>query len=44
LRSRMIPDVGQIFLFHGFRFEVLRRVRNQITLVRITPPKTESKS
>jgi len=37
--SRMIPDIGQLFLFHGFRFEVLRRVRNQITLIRITPPK-----
>ena len=35
--SRMIPDVGQVFLFHGFRFEVLRRLRNQITSVRITP-------
>jgi len=33
--SRMIPDVGQVFLFHGFRFEVLRRVRNQITSVRV---------
>jgi len=37
--SRMIPDIGQLFLFHGFRFEVLRRVRNQITLIRITPPR-----
>jgi Mg2+/Co2+ transporter CorB len=42
--SRMIPDIGQLFLFHGFRFEVLRRVRNQITLIRITPPKTEQVS
>jgi Mg2+/Co2+ transporter CorB len=42
--SRMIPDIGQLFLFHGFRFEVLRRVRNQITLLRITPPKTEPKA
>ena len=37
--SRMIPEVGQVFLFYGFRYEVLRRARNQITLVRITPPK-----
>ena len=36
--SRMIPDAGQHFLFHGFRFEVLRRVRNQLTSIRITPP------
>jgi len=35
--SRMIPDVGQVFLFHGFRFEVLRRVRNQVTSVRMIP-------
>lgn len=37
--SRMIPDAGQLFLFHGFRFEVVRRLRNQITLVRVVPPK-----
>jgi Mg2+/Co2+ transporter CorB len=37
--SRMIPEVGQSFLFHGFRFEVLRRQRNQITSLRLTSPK-----
>jgi len=37
----MIPDAGQLFLFHGFRFEVLRRLRNQITLVKVSPPKPE---
>jgi Mg2+/Co2+ transporter CorB len=37
--SRIIPDPGQRFLFHGFRFEVLRRQRNQLTLVRVTPPR-----
>ncbi len=37
--SRMIPEVGQTFLFHGFRFEILRRHRNQITALRITPPR-----
>lgn len=36
--SRQIPDVGQAFLFYGFRFEVVRRQRNQITTLRITPP------
>jgi len=35
--SRQIPEVGQVFLFHGFSFEILRRQRNQITLLRITP-------
>jgi len=37
--ARMIPDVGQAFTFHGFRFEVLRRRRNQITSLRLTPLK-----
>jgi len=37
--SQMIPDVGQIFNFFGFTFEVVRRQRNQITLIRVTPPK-----
>ncbi|MDR3437012.1 HlyC/CorC family transporter [Telmatospirillum sp.] len=36
--SRMIPEVNQVFLFYGFRFEVLRRVRNQIISIRLTPP------
>ncbi|MDK9721347.1 MAG: HlyC/CorC family transporter [Rhodospirillales bacterium] len=36
--SRRIPEAGQMFLFHGFRFEILRRHRNQIALIRITPP------
>jgi Mg2+/Co2+ transporter CorB len=39
--SRMIPDAGQLFLFHGFRFEVLRRLRNQITLIKVSPPKAD---
>jgi Mg2+/Co2+ transporter CorB len=38
--ARAIPDVGQNFLFHGFRFQVVRRTRNQLTLVRVTPPKS----
>jgi CBS domain containing-hemolysin-like protein len=36
--ARMIPEVGQSFAFHGFRFEVLRRQRNQIVLLKIAPP------
>lgn len=36
--SRRIPEVGQAFIFHGFRFEILRRKRHQITLIRVTPP------
>jgi Mg2+/Co2+ transporter CorB len=37
--ARMIPNVGQAFAFHGFRFEILRRQRNQITAIRVTPPR-----
>ena len=36
--ARRIPDVGQTFLFHGFRFEIMRRQRHQVTLVRVMPP------
>ena len=35
--ARSIPDVGQTFSFHGFRFRILRRRRNQITAIKITP-------
>ena len=37
--SRRIPEVGQTFMFHGFRFEILRRQRHQITSIRVTPPR-----
>jgi Mg2+/Co2+ transporter CorB len=33
--ARVIPSVGQEFLFHGFRFKILRRHRNQITQIRV---------
>jgi Mg2+/Co2+ transporter CorB len=36
--ARTIPDVGQRFAFHDYTFEVLRRHRNQITALRVTPP------
>ncbi|GHS92500.1 membrane protein [Alphaproteobacteria bacterium] len=32
---RMIPSVGQIFMLYGFRFTVLKRQRNQITLLKV---------
>ncbi|MGB1875545.1 MAG: HlyC/CorC family transporter [Rhodospirillaceae bacterium] len=37
--SRTIPSPGQVFSFHSFRFEILRRHRNQIAKMRVTPPK-----
>jgi len=35
--AQTIPDPGQRFTFHGFRFEVLRRQRNRITSLRVIP-------
>jgi Mg2+/Co2+ transporter CorB len=35
--ARSIPERGQNFTFHGFRFRVLRRERNRITALRIVP-------
>jgi Mg2+/Co2+ transporter CorB len=35
--ARSIPDVGQSFTFHGFRFSVLRKDRNRITALRMNP-------
>jgi Mg2+/Co2+ transporter CorB len=34
--AQTIPNVGQSFSFHGFRFLVLRRQRNQILALRVT--------
>jgi Mg2+/Co2+ transporter CorB len=36
--AQRIPEVGQSFAFHGFRFEVMRRQRNQIVLLKVIPP------
>jgi Mg2+/Co2+ transporter CorB len=35
--ARTIPDAGQAFTFHGFRFQVLRKSRNRITTLKILP-------
>jgi Mg2+/Co2+ transporter CorB len=35
--ARSIPEAGQSFTFYGFRFEVLRRNRNRLEALRITP-------
>jgi Mg2+/Co2+ transporter CorB len=35
--AQTIPEPGQSFTFHGFRFEVLRRQRNRITALRVKP-------
>jgi Mg2+/Co2+ transporter CorB len=40
--ARSIPDRGQSFTFHGFRFRVLRRERNRITALKIAPVPREA--
>jgi len=39
--ARMIPEPGQSFVFHGLRFDILRRQRNQITALKVTPMSEE---
>ncbi|MBR9844022.1 MAG: HlyC/CorC family transporter [Rhodobacteraceae bacterium] len=35
--AQMIPTPGQVFSFHGFRFEVIAREANRITQLKIRP-------
>ncbi len=35
--SQMIPTVGQVFSFHGFRFEVMARENNRLTRLKVRP-------
>ena len=35
--AQTIPEPGQRFAFHGYRFDILRKTRNQITGLSITP-------
>jgi len=39
--AQLIPEPGQTFTFHGFRFQVLRKTRNRITALRVTPLKRQ---
>ena len=34
--AQMIPTVGQVFRFHGYRFEVIERKANRITSIKVT--------
>ena len=34
--AQTIPEAGQSFVFHGYRFNVLRRQRNQVTGLNIS--------
>ena len=45
--ARMIPEAGQAFNFHGFRFEVLKKRKQQLTLIKVAklePPKDETEA
>ena len=42
--ARSIPEAHQAFVFHGFRFEVLRRQKNRIAALRITPTTARGKA
>ena len=35
--AQMIPNEGQVFSFHGFRFEILQRKENRITRLKVRP-------
>ncbi len=42
--SRTIPQMGQVFRFHGFTFEVVKRVRNRLAQIKVARDRTsESK-
>jgi Mg2+/Co2+ transporter CorB len=36
--AQTIPKIGQAFIFHGHRFQVVKRVRNRITALKISAP------
>jgi Mg2+/Co2+ transporter CorB len=42
--AQAIPDPGQRFAFHGYRFQVLRRQRNQITALRVEREQVEEET
>lgn len=39
-----IPEQGQAFIFHGYRFEVASKSGNRITVLKVTPLETKSAS
>ncbi len=39
--ARRIPEAGQTFRFHGFRYEILKRVRNRVTSIRVLPARRQ---
>lgn len=41
--AQTIPEARQAFVFHGFRFEVLRRQKNRLETLRVTPLEAKGK-
>jgi Mg2+/Co2+ transporter CorB len=39
--AQAIPEAGQSFTFYDFRFDIVKRQRNQLSLIRVTAPKGE---
>ena len=37
--AQIIPAIGQVFIFHGFRMEIIDRKENRITKLKINPVK-----
>lgn len=35
--AQTIPEPGQVFTFHGYRFEVVKKSKNRIETLRVTP-------
>lgn len=36
--AKTVPDAGQSFTFYECRFDIMKRQRHQLTLIRVTPP------
>lgn len=39
--AQTIPEVGQKFRFYGFGFDIVKRQRNQLTLIRVKAPRKQ---
>lgn len=42
--TQSIPEPGQKFVFGGLLFEIIKRKKNQITLIKVTPQTAETDS
>lgn len=39
--AQTVPEAGQSFTFYDFRFDIVKRQRNQLGLIRVSAPKSE---